>query len=89
MVPQRLGNSHQRNAEILSNIFQSNSHIRSIPRFENEKKSRRRHLKESILSIKPGPFDTSVENQGLLAKRKDFCLEFQSRLDRKNRKIVE
>jgi hypothetical protein len=46
-------------------------------------------VKESILSIKPGPFDTSVENQGLLAKRKDFCLEFQSRLDRKNRKIVE
>jgi len=38
MVPQRLGNSHQRNAEILSNIFQSNSHIQSIPRFENQKK---------------------------------------------------
>ena len=46
-------------------------------------------LSLSILSIKPGQFDTSVENHGLLAKRKDFCLEFQSRLDRKNRKIVE
>jgi hypothetical protein len=89
MVSQRLGNGHERNAEILCNVFHPNSHIQSIPRFENEKKSRRRHLKESILSIKPGPFDTSVENQGLLAKRKDFCLEFQSRLDRKNRKIVE
>src|SRR5262245_16675420 len=38
MVSQRLGNGHERNTEILSNVFQPNSHTQIIPRFEAEKK---------------------------------------------------
>jgi hypothetical protein len=42
MVSQRLGNGHERNAEILCNVFHPNSHIQIIPRFETEKKLRLR-----------------------------------------------
>jgi hypothetical protein len=39
---------------------------------------RQHHPEELISPVKPRPFDTSVENGKLLAKRKDFCRECQS-----------